>query len=191
MPSVVRWVEVHRLAVAGREAGIARDAGGRVGRVWLARSRFADVARLAGLTLTLGEDALAFYQLGWARWATGDPTAALAAYDQALRLYRAAGHRGSEAVALSNIGEVYRGLGELQRALEYHGQALPIQQEVGNRAGEATTLNNIGLVYNNLGERQRALEYYGQALPIRREVGDRAGEAATLNNIGEIGRAHV
>ena len=72
MTSVARWVEVHRLAVAGREAGIARDVGGRVGGVWLARSRFADVARLAELTLTLGEDARAFYQLGWARHATGD-----------------------------------------------------------------------------------------------------------------------
>ena len=61
--------------------------GGRIGRVWLARSRFADVARLAGLTLTLGEDARALYQLGWAKTATGDPTAALAAYGRALRLY--------------------------------------------------------------------------------------------------------
>ena len=40
--------------------------------MWLARSRFADVARLAELTLALGEDAGAFYQLGWARDATGD-----------------------------------------------------------------------------------------------------------------------
>ena len=104
MTSVARWVEVHRLAVAGREAGIARDVGGRVGGGWLARSRFADVARLAELTLTLGEDARAFYQLGWARDATGDRTAALAAYDQALRLYRAAGDRGNEAATLSNIG---------------------------------------------------------------------------------------
>ena len=95
MTSVARWVEVHRLAVAGREAGIARDVGGRVRRVWLARSRFADAARLAELTLTLGEDARAFYQLGWAKHATGDPAAALAAYGQALRLYRAAGDRGA------------------------------------------------------------------------------------------------
>ena len=116
--------------------------------------------------------------------ATGDRTAALAAYDQALRLYRAAGDRGSEAATLSNIGAVYRGLGERQRALEYFGQALPIRREVGDRAGEAVTLNNIGAVYGGLGEPQRALEYYGQALPILREVGDRAGEAATLNNIG-------
>ena len=68
-------------------------------------------ARLAGLTLTLGEDARAFYQLGWAKNATGDRAAALAAYDQALRLYRAAGDRGNEAATLSNIGAVYRGSG--------------------------------------------------------------------------------
>ena len=35
MTSVVRWVEVHRLAVAGREAGIARDVGaGLAGCGW-------------------------------------------------------------------------------------------------------------------------------------------------------------
>ena len=136
MTSVARWVEVHRLAVAGREAGIARDVGGRVGRAWLGRSRFADVARLAGLTLTLGEDASAFYQLGWARDATGDPTAALADYGQALRLYRAAGDRGNEAATLNNIGHVYRGLGERQRALEYYGQALPIRGRSGTGPGK-------------------------------------------------------
>src|SRR5580700_8032471 len=107
MTSVARWVEVHRLAVAGGEAGIARDAGGRVGGVWLAGSRFADAARLAGLTLTLGEDARALYQLGWAKTATGDPTAALAAFGRALDLYRAAGDRRGEAATLSNIGAVY------------------------------------------------------------------------------------
>ena len=36
MTSVVRWVEVHRLAVACREAAIAQDVGNRVGQVWLA-----------------------------------------------------------------------------------------------------------------------------------------------------------
>jgi tetratricopeptide (TPR) repeat protein len=189
MASTARWVEVHRLAVAGREAGIAREVGGRVGAVWLGRSRFADVARLAELTLTLGEDARAFYQLGWAKDATGDRAAALATYDQALRLYRAASDRSSEAATLSNIGAVYRGLGEPQRALEYFGQALPIRREVGDRAGEAVTLDNIGAVYRGLGEPQRALEYFGQALPIRREVGDRAGEAETRYNMAMIHRA--
>jgi tetratricopeptide (TPR) repeat protein len=170
MTSVVRWVEVHRLAVAGREAGIARDAGGRVGEVWLARSRFADVARLAGLTLALGEDADAFYQLGWAKDSTGDPTAALAAYDQALRLYRAASDRGNEAATLNNIGEVYRGLGESQRALEYFGQALPITREVGDRAGEAATRYNVAMIHRAQGELGRAVAELEQVVELDRQV---------------------
>jgi tetratricopeptide (TPR) repeat protein len=171
MKSVVRWVEVHRLAVAGREAGIARDAGSRVGGVWLARSRFADAARLAGLTLTLGEDPLAFYQLGWAMNATGDWTAALAAYDQALRLHRAAGDHGNEAATLSNIGLVYRGLGEPQRALEYFGQALPILREVGDRAGEAVTRYNVAMIYRAQGELGRAVAELEQVVELDRQVG--------------------
>jgi len=171
MTSVGRWVEVHRLAVAGREAGIARDVGGRVGGVWLARSRFADVARLAGLTLTLGEDARAFYQLGWARDATGDRTAALAAYDQALRLYRAAGDRGNEAATLNNIGLVYDALGEPQRALEYFGRALPITREVGDRAGEAVTRYNMAMIHRAQGELDRAVAELEQVVELDRQGG--------------------
>ena len=170
MTSVAQWVEVHRLAVAGREAGIARDAGDRVGQVWLARSRFADVARLAGLTLTLGEDAGASYDLGWAQDSTGDRAAALAAYDQALRLYQAAGDRGNEAATLSNIGLVYGGLGEPERALECYGQALPIAREVGDRAGEAVTRYNVAMIHLAQGELRRAVAELEQVVELDRQV---------------------
>ena len=170
MTSVARWVEVHRLAVAGGEAGIARDVGGRVGGVWLARSRFADAARLAGLTLTLGEDARALYQLGWAKNATGDPAAALDAYGQALRLYRAAGDRGNEAGTLSNIGAVYRGLGERQRALEYYGLALPLAREVGDRTGEAVTRYNVAMIHRAEGELGRAVAELEQVVELDRQL---------------------
>jgi tetratricopeptide (TPR) repeat protein len=170
MTSVVRWVEVHRLAVAGREAGIAQDVGGRVGRVWLARSRFADAARLAGLTLTLGEDALALYQLGWAKNATGDRTAALACFGHALRLYRAAGDRRDEAATLNNIGAVYHGLGERQRALEYFRLALPIMRQVGDRAGEAVTRYNVAMIHRAQGALGRAVEELEQVVELDRQV---------------------
>ena len=186
MTSVARWVEVHRLAVAGGEAGIARDVGDRVGRVWLARSRFADVAAGWPSDPDPGRGRRRLLRPGWAKRLPGSPGEALAAYDAGAAPVPGAGDRGNEAATLSNIGRVYDGLGDRQRALDYYQQALPIRREVGDRAGEATTLNNIGHVYDGLGDRQRALDYYQQALPIRREVGDRAGEATTLNNIGHV-----
>jgi tetratricopeptide (TPR) repeat protein len=170
MTSVARWVEVHRLAVAGGEAGIARDVGGRVGGVWLARSRFADAARLAGLTLTLGEDARALYQLGWAKNATGNPAAARECFGHALRLYRAAGDRGNEAGTLSNIGAVYRGLGERQRALEYYGLALPLAREVGDRTGEAVTRYNVAMIHRAEGELGRAVAELEQVVELDRQL---------------------
>ena len=179
-------VEVHRLAVAGREAGIARELSGRIGRVWLARSRFADVIGLTESTLTLGADAEALYQLGRAKLATGSSVAALVAYDRGLGLYRASHDRGGEAATLSNIGGVYAALGQPQQALDYYQQALLIRRELGDRAGEATTHNNVGGVYAALGQLQRALDHYQQALLIRRELGDRAGEATTHTNIGSV-----
>jgi hypothetical protein len=79
--SQARWVEVHRLAVAGGETEIARTVERRLARTWLATSRFTDVTRLAESTLSLGPDAGALYDLGWAKSSTGSPVEAMAAYE--------------------------------------------------------------------------------------------------------------
>src|SRR5512146_493335 len=170
MTSIARWVEVHRLAMEGREAAIAREVGSRVGWMWLATSRFADVARLAGLTLTLGKDADACYQLGWAKDATGNPAAALEYYGQALRMYAAVAGRGGEAATLSNIGGVYRSMGEPQRALEYYGQALPVMREVGDRAAEAVTRYNVAMIHRAQGDLGRAVAELEQVVELDRQV---------------------
>jgi tetratricopeptide (TPR) repeat protein len=185
MTLVARWVEVHRLAVAGREAGIAHEVGGRIGRVWLARSRFADVARVAELTLRLGPDARAYYDLGWARHATGSPDEALAAYDQALALYRTAHDRGNEAATLTNIGLVFDNLGDRQQALDYFRQALPIAREVGDRAGEAATRYNIAMIHRALGELDQAITQLEQVVDLDRQVGhpDLASDTAMLQRV--------
>src|SRR5262245_59012129 len=107
-----RRVEVHRLAVAGREPVIAREVGRKLGGVWLGWSRFADVAALARSTLTLGPDAASLNQLGWAQSSMGQPRPALTCYQQALDLYREVGNPRGEAITLSNIGLVYSGLGD-------------------------------------------------------------------------------
>src|SRR3569833_281398 len=71
---IAQAIEVHRLAVAGRESAIARHVGRLVAERWLPTSRFADVAALANATLTLGPDADAFHDRGWARTLTSRQT---------------------------------------------------------------------------------------------------------------------
>nr|WP_304412717.1 MULTISPECIES: tetratricopeptide repeat protein [unclassified Actinoplanes] len=181
-----QWAEVHRLALAGRKATIARDVGHRLATVWLRVSRLADVAALSRATLTLGPDANALYDLGRAESGMGRYRDALASYELALHLYRDAGARGDEAAALNNIAFLYNNLGDAAQALAYSERALSIQREVGNRAGEAAALNNIGSVLYTLGDRRQALDRFQQALVIRLEVGDRGGEATTRSNIGNV-----
>jgi tetratricopeptide (TPR) repeat protein len=125
-----------------------------MGPGWLGvvgRSRFADVARLAEPTSLWVRTPAPFISSAGPKAATGDRTAALTAYGQALRLSRAAGDRGNEAATLNNIGAVYRGRGEPQRALEYFGRALPIRREVGDRTGEVVTRYNVAMIHHAQG----------------------------------------
>ncbi|WP_433041251.1 tetratricopeptide repeat protein [Dactylosporangium sp. CS-033363] len=183
---IAQAVEVHRLAVAGREADIARQVGRRVARVWLRTSRFADVDALTSATLHLGPDSRAFYDRGRARSATGRPHLALADYEQALSLYRDAGDRRNTAASLNNIGLGFSGLGDHQRALAHFEQALAILRDVGDRAGEATTLNNIGGIKFGQGDLDGALKTLHQVLDLVRAVGDRGTEAATNFNMAAV-----
>ena len=107
-------------------------------------------------------------------------------YEQALRLWRAAGDRRGEAETLYQMGSVYHDLGENQKALDYYNQALPLLRAAEEHAKEGATLNRIGLVYHDLGEHQRALDYFRQALALRSTAGDLGGEGQTLNNIGMV-----
>ncbi|WP_256095905.1 tetratricopeptide repeat protein, partial [Micromonospora carbonacea] len=116
---------MHRLAVTGRQAAIARDVGDRVCQVWLRTSRFAAVEAMATATLTLGPIASALYQRGWAWSSTGRPWLALEDFQQALAIYQQAGDRGNEAATLNNIGYVHDRLGDRQRALDHYHRALP------------------------------------------------------------------
>lgn len=185
MNSMARWVEVHRLAVAGHEPTIARDLGHRVGRVWLRTSRFADVAALARATLTLGPDAGAFYDLGWAESSTGRVRQALTAYGLALDLYRSVGHRGNEAATLSNIGRVHDRLGDRQQALDHYHQALTLRREVGDRTGEAITRYNIAMIHRANGDIDAAIDELEQVVELDRQVGhpDLESDTAMLEKL--------
>ncbi|GGN91872.1 hypothetical protein GCM10010112_78470 [Actinoplanes lobatus] len=57
MTTVEPLIEVHRLAVAGREPAIAHRLERVLAPKWLLTSRFTDAANLASLTLTPGPDA--------------------------------------------------------------------------------------------------------------------------------------
>ena len=111
---------------------------------------------------------------------------ALAAWQQALEIFREIGDRAGEADTLNNIGVVYESLGKYPEAIAQYEASLAIKRELGDRAGEAKTLNNIGIVYRLLGKYPEAIAQYEASLAIKREIGDREGETQTLGNLGNV-----
>ena len=111
---------------------------------------------------------------------------ALAKYEEALALGRAAGDPKFEAITLNNLGQVYYLMGDRKKALEVFGQSLSMMQAQGDKYGEATALSNLAATYEELGDTKKAFEYYDKALPLRRAAGDRTGEGVTLSNIGYL-----
>jgi len=111
---------------------------------------------------------------------------AIALFEDALPLLRAAEEPIGEAATLNNIGQAYDLLGEPEIAIEYFQQSLSLSQTNNNIVGEGATLDNIGTAYLAMGEHAIALDYFQQALPLRRESGDINGEATTLANLGWV-----
>ena len=121
---------------------------------------------------------------GEQQYQTGQLTAALNSWQQALQIYRALKNRPEEGRALSNLVGVYLSLSNYAQALEYSQQSLAIAREIKHRQGEGAVLGNLGIVYGSLGNYAKAIEYTQQQLAIVREIKDRLGEGNALGNLG-------
>lgn len=101
----------------------------------------------------------------------------IAKFEEALALYRAAGHKPGLARALMNLGNVRARQEAFGEARELFEEALPLYREAQNVFGECGALMNLGDVY--LGERdlERAEEMFGQA----RDTAERNGAPVALS----------
>lgn len=109
-------------------------------------------------------------------------------YEEARRLFHAAGDREGEILTLVNLGSISASLGDGQQALGYFNEALPLLRSAGSnrRAEEAMTLSHIGRVYQSLGDREKALDYFDQAFRLFEVSGDDRTAAYTLVNEGAV-----
>jgi CHAT domain-containing protein/tetratricopeptide (TPR) repeat protein len=111
---------------------------------------------------------------------------AVAKFEEALALWRAAGDRSREADTLESLSEIWRRLGEYQKSFDALDLALQIRIATGDRNGEASVLNGIGQTWVEIAEYQKALEHYERALGLK--TGIRSLEADLLNNSGAVYR---
>jgi eukaryotic-like serine/threonine-protein kinase len=162
------------------EAAAARSLGD-YRRVGLAATRAANKAIAQGSQLVLAfarsHECLAFRNLG-------EPAKAIAACDEARRIFDSVGDKGNEAQVLNNVANVYAEQGESLKAKAAYDSVLETCRKIGNQSCVAGALDNIASVIGDLGKRAEARKLSLEALKIFREIGDSTGEGEALNNIG-------
>ncbi len=153
--------------------------------------QIADQYRAAArLWRQLGDDARrarALFHLGEHHARDPDHRAgAVAAWEQALELYRRLGDTRQQAVTLARLGGASRRRGALEQARRAYAASLELWRRLGEPGQEASQLNNLALVAKSQGRVRPALELYHQALDLWRDLGNRLDRATTLSNLGVL-----
>jgi len=127
--------------------------------------------------------ARARFEEGRALDALGQGAEARVAYEEAQRIYTAAGDRSGAALALNALAN-----GEEDRLamIGKYEQALGVFREIGNESAEAGVLSNIALVLIDQGDVDRAKRIEEQVLALRRGLGNKRDIAGSLTNLGNL-----
>ncbi|WP_099964050.1 tetratricopeptide repeat protein [Streptomyces sp. JV178] len=114
---------------------------------------------------------------------------AVAAHEEALRIYRAAGHLLGEAETLTNLGHTLHEMGDFDQAVLVLQRAVVLQGKEKNHRGEGAALTNLGRSLDELGRHEEAVGVFRRDIEICRLIGDWHGEAVTQNCLGLALRA--
>lgn len=116
----------------------------------------------------------------------GQPNKAGAVFEDARRIYAAAGDRRGVAQTLNNTARMLVQQGDLLGGRKMFEEYLAVSREIGDRTGIARGLNNTAVVLWQQGDLSGARRMYEEALATYREAGNKSGVAAAANNIALV-----
>jgi tetratricopeptide (TPR) repeat protein len=145
-----------------------------------AATQAADKGKASGARLLVAR-ALIFQ--GVALRKTGKLKEAIAAVEDARKIYEAAGDRNGVAAALNSEANTLANQGDVTGSKKMYESAYAIYHEIGNTVGAAKALDNIGTVISDAGDLEGGKKLSTQALALLRGTGDKADIANTANNL--------
>jgi serine/threonine protein kinase len=148
----------------------------------VAAERAAGKARVQGGRLVLAH---AWLWAGDAEEKLGQPDLARAAYQEAGRLFGAAGDRRGEGKALRSLATLLRGLGEVTDSERLYEQALRIFRAIGDQSGLAHTLALIALWAAERWDLAAAKARCAEALAAYRDIDDKQSVARVLRVLAD------
>ncbi len=125
-------------------------------------------------------------ELGYLLEITGNPSAALNIYQEAIIFGRKNAVLGERARAFSNLSFVYGSLFQADKSIEAIDSSLAIYRTLGFKKNIAGALNNLGAKYLDQLKFEKALSYFNEASILCEEINDQKTLAVIYLNIGLI-----
>ena len=178
-------LEIHRLALLGRETEIAAEFASVLGNRWIKISRFREAVKLCKSTLDITEDYRVLNSLARSEAELGDVELAEQHYQQALELCRQEDET-EKATIIHNLAIIYAQQGEVSQAINLYQQSLELFERIGDVQGKAASLRQLAIIYAQQGEVSQAINLYQQSLELFERIGDVQGKAASLRQLAII-----
>ena len=138
-------LEIHRLALLGKQGEIASKVGSVLASNWINTSRFREALHLCKSTLNTVEDYRIFHQLARSEQELGEIEQAQQHYQQALELCPAR-EETEKAAIIHNLAIIYADTGKIEEAIALYQQSLEIDESIGDVQGKAATLHQLACI---------------------------------------------
>ncbi|MEH2464252.1 tetratricopeptide repeat protein [Nostoc sp.] len=173
-------LEIHRLALLGKDGEIAAKIAFSTAHNWKNQSRFRESVQLCKSTLELTKDYRVLHAIARSQAELGEVEQAQQYYQQALEFCLQTDET-EKAGIIHNLAGIYANKGEVDKAIALYNQSLEINERIGNVQGKAATLHQLAILHANKGEVDEAIALYNQSLEIKQRIGNVQGQAATLH----------
>ncbi|MEH2101848.1 MAG: tetratricopeptide repeat protein [Nostoc sp.] len=180
-----KMLEIHRLALLGKDENIAGKMGNSLAGHLRNQSRFREAIHLCKSTLEITKNHSVLRQMAVCEYQMGGVDQALNYYQQALNLCPTEDERELASI-YHHLGILKANKGEVEEAIALYNQSLEIDERIGNFQGKAATLHQMGIIYANKGEIDEAIAFYNQSLEIDERIGNVQGKAPTLHCLGNL-----
>ncbi|MEH2049619.1 tetratricopeptide repeat protein [Nostoc sp.] len=178
-------LEIHRLALLGKDGDIAVKTASSLAEDLRDKSRFREAIHLCKSTLEITSNHSVLREIAYCEHQMGEVDRALNYYQQALNLCPAEDEQ-ELALIYHSFGILKANKSEVEEAIALYNQSLEITERIGNLEVKAATLHQLAILYAHKGEVDEAIALYNQSLEIKERIGNVQGKARTLHQLGMI-----
>ncbi len=185
--SEAQRLEIHRLAVGGRETDITKGIAKALSTQWLYGSRFREAIDLLEKSLAIEQSGELLYRTAYAYEALGNVSRAVELFRLAVNSFpesiESDEEHGEKAATLHCLAMLKANQGDVEGAIALYQDSLAIKEQIGNVQGKAATLHQLAILKANQGDVEGAIALYQDSLAITEQICDVKTKAATLHQL--------